>query len=128
MLDFHACHWTSTPGLSPEDESIAEHFDALNEPAFSAALRVRARGGGGERDGVAGWNGRVELCHKALLQTEPAAGSSINLPFCSLLPPQHACPQKIEAQAAAAGGRRPPVISFSHFLPRQELLPEKRML
>jgi Icc-related predicted phosphoesterase len=34
----------------------------------------------------------------------------------------------VEAAAAAAGGARPPIISFSHFLPRQELLPEKRML
>ena len=43
--------------------------------------------------------------------------------------PLRACPvQQIEAEAAAAGGARPPVISFSHFLPRQELLPEKRML
>ena len=33
-----------------------------------------------------------------------------------------------QEQAAEAGGARPPVISFSHFLPRQELLPEKRML
>lgn len=36
--------------------------------------------------------------------------------------------QQIEAQAAAAGGKRPPIISFSHFLPLQALLPEKRML
>lgn len=36
--------------------------------------------------------------------------------------------QEIEAETAAAGGVRPPVLSFSHFLPRQELLPEKRML
>ena len=34
----------------------------------------------------------------------------------------------IAAAEAAAGGVRPPVISCSHFLPRQELLPEKRML
>ncbi len=36
--------------------------------------------------------------------------------------------QEIEAETAAAGGKRPPIISFSHFLPRQELLPEKASL
>ncbi len=36
--------------------------------------------------------------------------------------------QQVEEAAASAGGVRPPVLSFSHFLPRQELLPEKRML
>lgn len=75
-MDFHACSWASQPSLQlPNvEDSLARHFDALNEPAFSAALGA------------------------------------------------------IEAQADAAGGARPPVISFSHFLPRQELLPEKRML
>lgn len=43
-------------------------------------------------------------------------------------PPSPPALQQIEAEAAAGGGARPPVISFSHFLPRQELLPEKRML
>ncbi|EFN56980.1 hypothetical protein CHLNCDRAFT_21755 [Chlorella variabilis] len=71
MLDFHVCSWASAPHLSPHNDSLALHFDALNEPAFSRAL---------------------------------------------------------QEQAAAAGGARPPVLSFSHFLPRQELLPEKRML
>lgn len=75
-MDFHACSWASQPSLQPPDadDSLARHFDALNEPGFSATLAA------------------------------------------------------IEAAAAAAGGDRPPVISFSHFLPRQQLLPEKRML
>ncbi|KAL4854508.1 hypothetical protein ACK3TF_004685 [Chlorella vulgaris] len=74
MLDFHVCSWASAPHLNAHDESLAAHFDALNEPAFSAALK------------------------------------------------------QVEEAAASAGGVRPPVLSFSHFLPRQELLPEKRML
>ncbi|KAL4446687.1 hypothetical protein ABPG77_007931 [Micractinium sp. CCAP 211/92] len=72
MIDFHACSWPAP--LSSQDDSLAAHFDELNEPAFSQAV------------------------------------------------------QEIEAETAAAGGKRPPIISFSHFLPRQELLPEKRML
>lgn len=72
MLDFHVCSWPEP--LNSHDDSLAAHFDAMNEPAFSEAL------------------------------------------------------QQVEAQTAAAGGVRPPVFSFSHFLPRQELLPEKRML
>lgn len=74
MMDFALTSWGSQPELRPKGGSLARHFDALNEPAFSAALEA------------------------------------------------------IEQQAAAAGGVRPPVISFSHFLPRQDLLPEKRFL
>ena len=40
MLDFHVCSWTSQPGLSAENSSLARHFDSLNEPAFSATLQV----------------------------------------------------------------------------------------
>lgn len=43
MLDFHVCSWRSQPGLSTEDDSLAAHFDKLNEPAFSAALQVRGQ-------------------------------------------------------------------------------------
>lgn len=43
----------------------------------------------------------------------------------TLTSPAAASLQEIEAETAAAGGTRPPIISFSHFLPRQELLPEK---
>jgi hypothetical protein len=46
MLDFHVCSWASAPHLNAHDESLAAHFDALNEPAFSAALKVTGRGGG----------------------------------------------------------------------------------
>uniref|UniRef100_A0A061S2J1 Metallo-dependent protein n=1 Tax=Tetraselmis sp. GSL018 TaxID=582737 RepID=A0A061S2J1_9CHLO len=70
MSDFSMCEWPE--GLSPLDDSLARHFDALNDPAVSnlaAELRRQRR-----------------------------------------------------------EGRRPPVITFSHFLPLQELLPEKRML
>ena len=43
MLDFHVCSWKSVPHLSPDNDSLAAHFDALNEPAFSAALQVCGR-------------------------------------------------------------------------------------
>lgn len=36
MLDFRACRWPE--GLSALDTSLAEHFDAMNEPEFSAVL------------------------------------------------------------------------------------------
>ena len=45
MLDFHVCSWRSQPGLSADDESLAAHFDKLNEPTFSAALQVQERAG-----------------------------------------------------------------------------------
>eukprot|EP00887_Chlorella_sp_A99_P003452 scaffold7.g3452.t1 len=73
MLDFHVCSWASAPGLSTHDDSLAAHFDALNDPAFGAMLAA------------------------------------------------------IDAEEEATGAR-PPVVSASHFLPLQALLPEKRML
>ncbi|GAB4813272.1 hypothetical protein N2152v2_000318 [Parachlorella kessleri] len=73
MTDFHVCSWTSVPGLSNSDDTIARHLDTLNEEAVSGVLT------------------------------------------------------RLQQQEAEAG-RRPPVITFSHFLPRQDLIPEKRML
>ena len=73
MLDFHCCFWGSVPGLSTADDSLAAHFDSLNDPGFGAVMAA------------------------------------------------------VEAEEAATG-TRPPIISASHFLPLQELLPEKRML
>ena len=41
MLDFHVCSWSSQPQLSNQDDSLARHFDALNEEAgFSATLQA----------------------------------------------------------------------------------------
>jgi hypothetical protein len=77
MLDFHVCSWESAPGVSPYDNTLAEHWDSLNDPIFSRALEQ--------------------------------------------------IKQEREA-AAAAGVEPPPVISLSHFLPLQCLLPEKRFL
>lgn len=73
MMDFHACTWSSVPGLSPADDSIARHMDSLNDPGTARVLAA------------------------------------------------------LDA-AEAASGVRPPLITFSHFLPDQRLLPEKRML
>lgn len=62
MLDFHVCSWGDS-GLSAHDESLAAHFDALNEPTFSAVLRVRA-----------GCNGGVDARGSAEGRLRPAAG------------------------------------------------------
>ncbi len=40
MLDFHVCSWKSQPELSPDNDSLAVHFDALNEPVFTKTLQV----------------------------------------------------------------------------------------
>lgn len=40
MLDFHVCSWKSQPGLSPDDDTLAAHFDGLNEPVFTRTLQV----------------------------------------------------------------------------------------
>lgn len=82
MLDFHVCSWTSVPGLVTTDDSIARHFDALNEPHFTAALQQMQKESIVDDDG-----GDMKM--------NPSS---------------------------------PPIISFSHFLPLQSLLPEKRWL
>jgi len=87
MLDFHVCSWTSVPGLVTSDDSIARHFDELNEPHFSAALQQIQK-------------------EAAVYDSHEDGGDMKKSP--SSLPP--------------------PIISFSHFLPLQSLLPEKRWL
>ena len=119
MLDFHVCSWGSQPQLSNQDDSLARHFDELNEPGFSATLQASL--------------------------TNTAASGPTNKPACPVpcmprclslciptylptaCPFVHLPPQCIEEATSAAGGVRPPIISFSHFLPRQDLRPEKRM-
>lgn len=44
MMDFHACSWTSVPGLSASgDDSLARHFDSLNDQAFAGVLAALER-------------------------------------------------------------------------------------
>lgn len=44
MTDFHACSWTSLPGLRGSgDDSLAQHFDSLNDPGFQQLLRQLER-------------------------------------------------------------------------------------
>lgn len=105
MLDFHVCSWASQPGLGPEGDALARHFDALNEPAFSGALQVRGRGTHGPAR-MAQHAGRVQLRVSRLRACRCQAP-------CVL--PRRL--QAIEEQTAAAGGVRPPVISFSHSCP-----------
>lgn len=47
MIDFHACSWPAP--LSSQDDSLAAHFDELNEPAFSQAVQVGAELARGRR-------------------------------------------------------------------------------
>lgn len=41
MLDFHVCAWPAHLGSA--DDSLARHFDALNEPAFTETLQACGR-------------------------------------------------------------------------------------
>lgn len=76
MMDFHACDWSSEPGLRASgDDSVAAYFDEMNDE-FEQIL---------------------EDIKNARMKSEEE-------------------------------GEEPVVISFSHFLPFQELLPEKRWL
>ncbi|KDD73913.1 hypothetical protein H632_c1736p0, partial [Helicosporidium sp. ATCC 50920] len=85
MMDFFVCSWRSQPHLSAQDESIARHLDALNEPAFQAALaqverdeETLARGGSLEGDWVYD-EARVEAERAAELELAQSALRSLRL-------------------------------------------------
>ena len=86
MMDYHACSWTSEPTLKASgDDSLAQYFDALNDPNFKNILST--------------------------IQEEREAAKKAG-----------------NGKLSTTKHNAPVVISFSHFLPFQELLPEKRML
>lgn len=105
MMDFQVCRWPERLGGAQAGltTALAEHFDALNEPSAAAEVAGAADGvpGGEGGGGGVGTGGDVR---GQLSWAEVVAGCA----------------------AARAAGR--PVVSFSHFLPRLELLPEKRFL
>ena len=129
MNDFRACRFP--PPLELGSEALAEHFDGLNEAeaglarsaaqshvhaalspwapgAASAAGPAAAREAGEAVWGAAGGAARGEVV--------PAAGGAA----------------RGEVVPAPGGGASTaddePILSFSHFLPRIELCPEKRFL
>lgn len=117
------------PGLSATGggDSVARHLDSLNDPAFGELLvqLEAAEAATGAQQGCGrSCHGKREqadvqccVCGSHETHMSLLASSAHN----SLHPP-------LSLPAYLPAGIRPPVISFSHFLPRQELLPEKRML
>lgn len=111
MMDFHACDWSSVPGLKASgDDSLARHFDSLNCPELDKAMEEIQR----EREAAeAGADAVARI---------GAPGSANGI----------ANSKQVVKLDAGDDGAFPPsepvVISFSHFLPLQVLLPEKRWL
>ncbi|KAL4546247.1 hypothetical protein Ndes2526B_g05335 [Nannochloris sp. 'desiccata'] len=102
MMDFHACTWTSEPTLDTSNNSIARYFDALNDPLFGQILE--------------------EINKDRSRESEDALNDD------RILLPKNNGEVKEEEEKRKPGRSQPAVISFSHFLPLQDLLPEKRML
>jgi Icc-related predicted phosphoesterase len=102
MMDFHACTWTSEPTLSASgNDSIAKYFDALNDPLFGQIIEEIN-----------------EERHLFITSNGSSSGSSREL----------SRKDEEERKVPSLLPSPPAVISFSHFLPFQDLLPEKRML
>ncbi|KAL4518784.1 hypothetical protein Ndes2437B_g00863 [Nannochloris sp. 'desiccata'] len=99
MMDFHACTWTSEPTLDTSNNSIARYFDALNDPLFGQILE--------------------EINKDRSRESEDALNDD------RILLPKNNGEVKEEEEKRKPGRSQPAVISFSHFLPLQDLLPEK---
>lgn len=147
--DYHRCRW---PDALSTDEERARHFARLNEPLVGALATALPPAPGGRappppltKRQTYGRFGATPTSDELWSSVDPAtfftplapAEAGASQPAPPAAKPTHgtdlpraAANDQSEGEATAerAGGRRPFVISFSHFLPRQELLPEKRML
>jgi predicted phosphohydrolase len=133
MMDFHACSWTSEPTLRASgDNSIADYFDRLNDPLFGQIVdQINTERSGASESGtseksavnstiVEGNGVDLRQENKEQKDYEKEDGGKIQISDLLLL--------QDEQDEEETRTSPPVVISFSHFLPHQELLPEKRML
>ena len=135
--DFYRCRWPprfgAAPAAAPEDggDALAAHFASLNDDALGRALAVLPR-----RPPL----GRAPPRRLDRVETYARYGQTVSPTssmWTSVDPERFFTPRDAASggaigaggEAGGEGARRGPfVISMSHFVPRQELLPEKRML
>jgi hypothetical protein len=117
IQDYAACKWDLIPGADAAGaEAVAAWFDHANDhlsAAWEQLLEQPILQHQGQQQ--AQEQGQVE--HSQQLQqptTEAAAGAGTQRTSTS--------------GNSSSGTSRPDIISFSHFLPHQDLLPEKRFL
>ena len=156
------CRWGS--GLDPKTESIAAHFDAMNDDGrldfdFDRTDDgVNSSAAGAESDGVDQSGG--EVVGGAAVSIAATRSSSVECPCAGnggdsmeastavssssnmLHPSVEQTPDTPTSTSASAPAPTPtstltsaqasstirtvPIVSFSHYLPKQQLLPEKR--
>ena len=118
MSDYRACAWP--PPLSMLDDSVALRLDALND-AHAAGDAADADGGA-----AADVDASSDPIAIALAMAEAAAPTYDGRRDRTSGAPGGA----FEASVAALRAEHPsaPLVTFSHFVPRPELSPEKRFL
>ena len=137
--DFHNCRWPEPLSDCGKSEALAEHFAKLNETSLAAITSALPA-----RHGRPQPSRRLNKPETYALFGEVPRGSSHTL-WPSVESSTFFTPRKVDAfeeaqsqdaakEAAKEASIDPPgplppfVVSLSHFVPRQELLPEKRML
>lgn len=145
MVDFHVCSWPR-PELNADDTSLAEYFDAMNDEPLQlllAALQHRqqpaaSKSADNTPDGMANGtavDGAANCAASGTAATQPegrslptsdhgsdGSGSQAELPVAT---DGCAFAAAVDAFDSSGGGgndgieQRPPVITFSHFLPFQ---------
>lgn len=119
--------------VSGAGTTAAVRNSASEAPAAAAAPAAAVGGGGGSAmpggDGPAGMAGAAlpVPAHDRGPASAPH-GSDAGIGAGDLPAANTVANGQANGHAAAANPQRPPLITFSHFLPYQELLPEKRML
>lgn len=132
--DFHLCKWPD--GLENGSRALAERVSRLNEPSLQLLTMHLPPPPPAGRPAPTRRLTKTETY--ALYDTTPRGGdnglwSSVdpNTFFTPLTKPRRTQPPGVvvaDGAEARAAARRPFIISASHMVPRQELIPEKRML
>jgi hypothetical protein len=148
MIDFHACSWPR-PELNAEDASLAKYFDAMNDQPLQpvlAALEQKHAPALGRNQAPALRNMQPSLTPEAagiaaVAAANGAAHSAADGPASGAQPAAglnnqqhtteeadasgHAVAVAVDALSSSSGDAsrrpqmRPPIITFSHFLPHQ---------
>jgi hypothetical protein len=112
MRDFHSCRWPDY--LNAMDESVAQHFDAMNDLSiFTPDLLVAAKAVSESA------RSEVDTPLYPFVVTKVQSWAEIRRSDGS---------SSVSTSSTSTGASDDIVISLSHFLPRLELCPEKRFL